>query len=67
MPCYSHGDQHRLRQGSGQSNFITNMLTSLVNEYSANQEFDVDWSMDWSMPDDHNTRGDDNWVILAGR
>jgi hypothetical protein len=51
----------------GPSDFITNMLTSLVNEYSANQEFDVDWSMDWSMPDDHNTRGDDNWIILAGR
>jgi len=49
----------------GPADFIRGALSSLVEEYAANQEWDVEWAMDWSMPDDAHTRGDNKWVVAA--
>ncbi|MFO0375562.1 MAG: HNH endonuclease, partial [bacterium] len=49
----------------GPGGYITGALSSLVQGYSARQEWDVDWAMDWEVADDWHSRGDSSWVAIA--
>ncbi len=45
--------------------FITGVLQSLVDGYSANLNWDVEWAADWSTDDDWHSRTDSSWIIFA--
>jgi hypothetical protein len=49
----------------GPGDFITGALQALVEDYSANLEFDVEWAMDLALPDDDHSRLDNSWIWLA--
>ncbi|MBX3110312.1 MAG: HNH endonuclease [Fimbriimonadaceae bacterium] len=49
----------------GPSDFITGALQSLVEEYSANLDWDVEWALNWDLPDDAHSRLDNRWVVTA--
>jgi hypothetical protein len=49
----------------GPGDYITEVLTSLVENYAANQEWDVEWATDWNMDDEWHTRSDNSWIYTA--
>jgi hypothetical protein len=47
------------------SDFITGSLEALVEDYSANIDWDVEWANDWLVSDDDHSRTDNTWIYLA--
>jgi hypothetical protein len=49
----------------GPSDFITGMLRSVVETYSANLDWDTEWATDWDQADSWSTRESNLWVYEA--
>lgn len=49
----------------GPGDFITEVFAALVEDYSANLDFDVDWAIDFGLPDDDHSRLENSWMLLA--
>jgi len=49
----------------GPGDFIINSLRSMVEEYSARQEFDIEWAVDMTADDFWHSRWDNSWILAA--
>ena len=49
----------------GPGDFVEAGLTSLVQAYAVNLQWDVEWAQDFSLPDNLSSRNSDDWVFAA--
>lgn len=47
------------------SGTIGSMLEQLVNQYGANQSWDIDWALNWLADDSLHTRANNRWIEVA--